>query len=56
MKAPSGQSEIIALSVIASETTSSIQWMLDTFKKLNPNIRVVMADKDLKERDVMHQY
>ena len=51
-----GQSEIIALSVIASEDTTSIQWMLDTFKKLNPNwtsIRVVMADKDLKERDVI---
>ena len=51
-----GQSEIIALCVIASEDTTSIQWMLDTFKKLNPNwtsIRVVMADKDLKERDVI---
>lgn len=52
----SGQSEIIALSMIASEDTTSVRWMLATFKKLNPtwtNIRVVMADKDLKERDVI---
>ena len=32
-----GQSEIIALSVIASEDTTSIQWMLDTFKNLTLN-------------------
>ena len=51
-----GQSEIIALSMITSEDTTSIRWMLDTFKKLDSkwtNIRVVMADKALKERDVI---
>ena len=51
-----GQSEIIALFMVASEDATNIRWMLDTFKKLNPkwnNIRVVMADKDLKERGII---
>ena len=44
--------------LLASEDSNSIKWMFDTFKQHNDRweaIRVVMADKDLKERDVIKQ-
>ena len=51
-----GESEIVMACVLASEDSDSIQWMVDAFKSHNKNwseTRVVMADKDLKERDVV---
>ena len=51
-----GQSEIIAVCLLASEDADSIRWMIEVFKKYNPrskDICVVMADKDIKERDVL---
>ena len=53
-----GQSEISAVCLLANEDGDSIKWMFDTFKQHNGKweaIRVVMADKDLKERDVIKQ-
>ena len=50
-----GESEIVMACVLASEDSDSIQWMVDAFKSHNKNwseTRVVMADKDLKERDL----
>lgn len=51
-----GQSEIVTVCMLASEDTEGIQWMMEVFKKHNPNwndTRVVMADKDIKERDTV---
>lgn len=51
-----GQSEIVAVCILVSEDSTSIAWMLETFKKKNCNwssTRVVMADKDIKERDTV---
>ena len=53
-----GQSEISAVCLLASEDGDSIKWMFDTFKRHNDRweaICIVMADKDLKERDVIKQ-
>ena len=53
-----GQSEISAVCLLASEDGDSIKWMFDTFKQHNNRweaICVVMADKDLKERDIIKQ-
>ena len=44
-----GQSEIVAVRLLATEDANSMTWMVDTFKKHNMNwkkICVVMADKD----------
>ena len=51
-----GLSEVIATCILVCEDVESIRWMLEVFKKHNPNwnsIRVVMADKDIKERDMV---
>ena len=51
-----GESEIVSVCILTSEDSESIQWMVDIFKKHNTNCnktRVVMADKDIKERDVV---
>ena len=53
-----GQSEIIAVCLLVTEDASSMTWMMDTFKKHNVNwdrICVLMADKDIGERDVLKQ-
>ena len=51
-----GQSEIIAVCLLVTEDAESIVWMMDSFKEHNDEwerIRVVMADKDIGERDVI---
>ena len=51
-----GQSEIIAVCLLATEDSESMKWMMETFKKNNlhwVNIRVVMADKDISEREIL---
>jgi len=53
-----GQSEIIAVCFLVKEDADSMKWMVDAFKKHNvecKNTRVVMADKDISERDVIKQ-
>ena len=53
-----GQSEIVAVCLLVTEDANSMTWMVDTFKKYNVNwkkIRVVMADKDIGERDILKQ-
>ena len=51
-----GMSEIIAVCFLVQEDAESITWMVDSFKKHNPGwqkIHVIMADKDIGERDVL---
>ena len=51
-----GQSEVTAVCLLVQEDATSVTWMVDTFKKLNPNsekVRVIMAVKDIGERDVL---
>lgn len=51
-----GQSEIVSVCILVCEDVEGIQWMFEAFKKHNSNwnnARVVMADKDIKERDTM---
>ena len=53
-----GQSEITSVCLLVSEDADSMKWMIDVFKKYNTEwkrIRVVMADKDIGERDVIKQ-
>jgi len=50
-----GQSHIVGVGILAEETLTALTWMLSTFVEKNPNssrTRVVMADKDIKERQV----
>ena len=50
-----GQSEIITVCLLVAEDADSIRWMIEAFKKHNArwkDVCVVMADKDIKERDV----
>ena len=54
-KDSNGQSEIVAVSLLVSEDAEGITWMLEAFKKFNvawESTRVIMADKDIQERDV----
>ena len=51
-----GQSEVAAAFLLMEETEASLSTMMDTFKEKNPcwdSIRVLMADKDMTERDIL---
>ena len=51
-----GQSEIVAVCLLVLEDMDSVMWMMNSFKHHNSKwarIRVVMADKDIGERDVI---
>lgn len=51
-----GMSEIVFVCLLVMEDQPSILWMMETFKKRNPawsKVKVVMADKDMGERDVV---
>ena len=53
-----GQSEIVGVCLLVSEDVDSMKWMVDMFKKNNSEwqrIRVVMADKDIQERNIIKQ-
>ena len=53
-----GQSEIVGVYLLVCEDAESMKWIISTFKKYNSEwqrIRVVMADKDIQERDVIKQ-
>ena len=50
-----GQSEVAAIFLLMEETEQSIVCMVEAFKKHNSNwksVRVIMADKDMTERNV----
>ncbi len=53
-----GQSEIVAVCLLVTEDRESMSWMMEAFKQHNQNwknVRVVMADKDIGERDVVKE-
>lgn len=53
-----GQSEIIAVCLLVSEDAESMKWMMETLKKAGSqwrNIRIIMADKDIGERQVLKE-
>ena len=53
-----GQSEIVTVCLLVTEDKDSMIWMVETFKNHNDEwkrIRVLMADKDIGERDVLKQ-
>ena len=55
-KDSNGQSETVAVCLLVTEDANSMTWMADTFKKHNAEwkrIRVLMADKDIEELDVL---
>ena len=51
-----GQSEIVAVCILVIE--NGIRWMFETFKAQNAkwcDVRVVMADKDINEHEVIKE-
>lgn len=51
-----GQSEVAAAFLLMEETEASPSSVIDNFKGRNPHwesVRVLMADKDMTERDVL---
>lgn len=51
-----GQSEVAAAFLLMEETETSLSTVMDTFKARNPrweSVRVLMADKDMTERDIL---
>ena len=53
-----GQSEVIAVCLLVQEDADSVTWMVNAFKKNNEDwhkIRIIMADKDKGEREVLKQ-
>ena len=55
----SGLSEVVGIAMLVTEDADGMQWMVDAFKKHNSRwekIRVVIADKDIWELDVLNKY
>ena len=53
-----GQSEVFTVCLLAEEDAESVTWMVDAFKKNNEDghkIRIIMADTDIEEREVLKQ-
>ena len=51
-----GATHIIGLGALVTEDAASVKWLVETFQKHNPNVsltRLVMADKDINEQDVI---
>ena len=51
-----GLSEVAGVCLVINECKEIVEWLMDTFAKCNPgvkSIRVVMADKDITERNVI---
>ena len=54
-----GLSEVVGIAMLVTEDADGMQWMVDVFKKHNSRwekIRVVIADKDIWELDVLNKY
>ena len=53
-----GATHIVGLAALFTEDAPSVKWLIETFQKHNPNVsttRLVMADKDINERDVIKE-
>ena len=51
-----GLSEIVGMGMLVTEDAESLTWLIESFKNRNPAIsrtRIVMADKDINERDTI---
>lgn len=50
-----GQSEVAGIGILANETSETLSWLMKVFKQRNETkkMRVVMADKDLAEREAI---
>ena len=51
-----GLSEVVGMGMLVTEDAASLSWLVETFKLKNPAVertRLVMADKDLNERDTI---
>ena len=51
-----GQTEVVAACVLVTENALCVAWMMNTFKQHNEawkKIRVIMADKDISEREII---
>ena len=51
-----GQTKVVAACILVAENAQSIAWMMNTFKQHNEawnKICVIMADKDISERDII---
>lgn len=48
-----GQSEVVAVALMVNETKENLIWLIETFARENDTakLRVVMADKDINERN-----
>jgi zinc finger SWIM domain-containing protein 3 len=53
-----GDTHIVGVGALYEENAPSVKWLVETFQKHNPEIsttRLVMADKDINERDVIKE-
>ena len=53
-----GSTEIAGMGLLMTEDAVSVRWMMETFKERNPECtktRIVMADKDINERDIIKE-
>ena len=53
-----GEAEVVGLGSLVHEDAESLGWLVKTFMERNPNVkdtRLVMADKDMQERDMVKQ-
>ena len=52
-----GNSEVVSVGMLATEDEESLTWMFQTLKDRNPDmyrVRVIVTDKDMKERHALH--
>ena len=52
----SRQSEVAAVGILADEEAVTLRWFVETYKSNNTqwhNTKVMMTDKDLKERNIL---
>lgn len=52
-----GLSEVVGVALLVNESKETMEWLIDSFKKNNDTkgLRVVMADKDITERNVIKE-
>ncbi|CAL4061204.1 unnamed protein product [Meganyctiphanes norvegica] len=54
-----GESEVVALAFVQHENKETLTWIAETFKEKNPNyinLKCIMCDKDMVERDVFETF
>ena len=53
-----GATVIVGMGFLVTENAESMRWLVETFMNKNPatrNTRIIMADKDLNERDIIKE-